>query len=441
MENQNTTMSLRQKSGSNSTNSSTIDGSEPHKYDNRAAEAGFQAPPPLLPEEGGDASLRRPISPHQDHAVSQPPRQDIDAQKNVIVTGNDQKVQEAPKTTQDDENAHKIPRLNSKQAPATTKNAEAAKELEGLSARVFLLQPEPSASSVVPSRSQLHARRAVKIHKSHSIASKSTLTRSIEDDADGEDAAALLEKYLAASGQDPLAAKAIAKAFAAQAQEEDSSKSAPNSSMDRDGSWPNLYPTVSTQRAPVPASALPPLKHSNTKTKPHTSCRKPENVPFLILAPSTRQEATIAQFLRQDNDIGNAQKSASVQVQGTSTAEVVQSQNEIAHTKPNFDSKKSGARLRDVDAANELESLSTRLFLSQPEPTTSLAPSRPQLQARKTGTCTKIENLKEEKIHKSHSIASKSTLTRSIEDDADEEDAATLFLLEKYLAASGQDPL
>eukprot|EP00978_Attheya_sp_CCMP212_P011117 scaffold27194_cov56-Attheya_sp.AAC.1 len=237
MENEDTTLSLGQKSSSseNSTNSSTVDGSEPHY--NRAAEAGFQAPPALLPEEGGDASLCRPISPHQDHAVSQPPRQDIDAQKNAIVTGNDQKVQDAPKTTQDDENAHKIPRLNSKKATATTKNTEAAKELEGLSARVFLLQREPSASSVVPSRPQLQARKTGtlkegKIHKAHSIASKSTLTRSIEEDIDEEDAAALLEKYLAASGQDPSAAKAIAKAFAAQAQEEDSSRSAPNSSRD-----------------------------------------------------------------------------------------------------------------------------------------------------------------------------------------------------------------
>eukprot|EP00978_Attheya_sp_CCMP212_P043515 scaffold285738_cov43-Attheya_sp.AAC.1 len=90
----------------------------------------------------------------------------------------------------------------------------------------------------------------------------------IEDGTDEEEAAALLEKYLAASGQDPLAAKAIAKAFAAQAQEEDSSRSAPNSSMDRDGSSPNLYRTVSTQRVPVPASALPPLKHSNTNATP-----------------------------------------------------------------------------------------------------------------------------------------------------------------------------
>eukprot|EP00978_Attheya_sp_CCMP212_P010029 scaffold24027_cov82-Attheya_sp.AAC.1 len=286
MENEDTTLSLGQKSSSseNSANSSTVDGSEPH--DNIAAEAGFQAPPALLPEEGGDASLCRPISPHQDqdHDVSQPPRQDIDAQTNAIVTGNDQKVQDAPKTTstgalpsQDDKNAHKIHRLNSKKVPATTKNAEAAKELEGLSARVFLLQREPSASSVVPSRPQLHARKTgtspvienlkeAKIQKSHSVASKSTLTRSIEEDADEEDAATLLEKYLAARGQDPLAAKAIAKAFAAQAQEEDSSRSAPNSS--RDGSLLNLSSTISTQRAPVPASALPPLKHSDTNVTP-----------------------------------------------------------------------------------------------------------------------------------------------------------------------------
>eukprot|EP00978_Attheya_sp_CCMP212_P002735 scaffold5605_cov29-Attheya_sp.AAC.1 len=164
------------------------------------------------------------------------------------------------------------------------------------------------------------------------------------------------------------------------------------------------------------------------------------NPPSAHIHRPPHQEAAIAQFLRQDNDIGNVQKPTSVQ--GASTAEVVQSQNEIAHTNPSFDSKKSGARLRDAEAANELERLSTRLFLSQPEPPTSIAPSRPQLQARKTGTSTEIENMKEAAVplavHKRHST-SKSTLTTSTEDDADEEDAAAL--LEKYLAASGQDPL
>eukprot|EP00978_Attheya_sp_CCMP212_P024072 scaffold75064_cov55-Attheya_sp.AAC.4 len=283
-------MSLGQKSNrsQSSTESPLTDDSELH--DTRNA-AGFQIQTSLNNLSAYVFSQERSTNPPSAH-IHSPPHQEAAIaqflpQDNDIDIGNAHKSASVEGTStaevvqsQIEQIAPAKPSFDSKKSGVRLRDTDAANELEGLSTRIFLLQTEPP-TSIAPQQAQLQAQarktgnsteienmKEAKIHKSHSIASKSTLTRSTKDDADEEDAAALLEKYLEVSGQDPLAAKAIAKAFAAQAQKEDSSKSAPKQSMDWDGSSSNLYPTVSTQRAPVPASALPPLKHSNTNATP-----------------------------------------------------------------------------------------------------------------------------------------------------------------------------
>eukprot|EP00978_Attheya_sp_CCMP212_P019598 scaffold55176_cov49-Attheya_sp.AAC.1 len=279
-------MSLGQKSNRSQSSTESPSTGDSELNDTRTA-AGFQASLNNLSARvfSQERSTNSPSAhshrpPHQEAAIAQFLRQDNDignAQKSASVEG----TSTAEVVQSQNEIAHTKPSFDSKKSGARLRHMDAASELESLSSRLFLSQSEPPASILAhPSQAQLLQTstpavsteigdmKQAKIHPNHSIASKSTLTTTIEDYTDEEEAAVLLEKYLAASGQDPLAAKAIAKAFAAQAQEEDSSKSSPNSSMDRDGSSSNLYRTVFTQRAPVPASALPPLKHSNTNATP-----------------------------------------------------------------------------------------------------------------------------------------------------------------------------